>query len=959
MKRTRDLDQFKHVLPYASEIFGVYQPLIGWRSKRIWKRFMDGFRQDKKAVLSKMLASIAPAAELELELDPAGRTVSGAGAAVRVRSLSTGTIERAPSEHNSFLLDALAKRLPAEEPAGDDWDAPIDEAQLDQILNTEVKERILELQKNAGLRNAIADSGADPVTAVVRQITRESAVARYLLELKRAGETETLKQILYGKSKKWLAQVAKLAFQDSLDLLDPHHDLGRVTLSPISIVHLFRQYFFEFDTFLGPPVSHVWLSPGSSVELVEIQTRRTLTEKTFESEITTTQKTETELTEQEEISTAVKEDNKSTTQFGFNTSVHQGWIGGSADASASINLENTQQKARETAHKHMRQQTDKVSSEIRKNYKTTFKTVSEVTDTSSKRYVLNNTTDRLINYELRRKMRQVGVQVQDIGTYLCWQTFVDDPGRQLGVSELVHIAKPPETGNIPPPESTPPPEAYSMKTTHSIPFKPKTEDTDESDMDESYRNGKEVNTDDNEGDEERIDPSHRFSVTCDKTNYEFDPDVSVTINVGGNDMEAKIRDVEGNGREVSFTVYLKHVNFHNQPSLMVEVTTHWRPTDDYAAEIEAQNLKNVEKYNAETQREFERAFVDAARERIELASGVRPRKFEHLREEERIVVYRMLIQDMLTKDLPLKDDRTRHAVAELLNSIFDIDKMLYFVAPEWWRPRLHRSHQDLGAATAAASGSSDGSSGGTTGGASVNMGLAKTSSVYAMQKQLSAKLTDKAKLVPLSNRPTLAPQHRVGWGGEHREDNYYITEDSEPARLGSSLGWLLQLDGDDQRNAFLNAPWVKAVIPIRPGKEKAAFNWLKRVNVEGADGLDASYSAPAAELAEIPHSGSKVTIEDAINHLCSIVAAKHESSMKVAKYPVDEINDDNKVSATPIDKVYEHGFYPNKDGFKLLMGDDFEVFDQWVEILPTDQVVPVEVEYDPITGRQVQIVEPE
>ena len=29
-----------------------------------------------------------------------------------------------------------------------------------------------------------------------------------------------------------------------------------------------------------------------------------------------------------------------------------------------------------------------------------------------------------------------------------------------------------------------------------------------------------------------------------------------------------------------------------------------------------------------------------------------------------------------------------------------------------------------------------------------------------------------------------------------------------------------------------------------------------------------------------------------------------------------------------------------------------EIFDQWIEILPTDQIVPVEVSYDPKTGRQ-------
>ena len=192
------------------------------------------------------------------------------------------------------------------------------------------------------------------------------------------------------------------------------------------------------------------------------------------------------------------------------------------------------------------------------------------------------------------------------------------------------------------------------------------------------------------------------------------------------------------------------------------------------------------------------------------------------------------------------------------------------------------------------------------------------------------------------------------WGGSSgRFDNYYITDTSRPAPLGASLGWLLQLDGDDMRNAFLNAPWVKAVIPIRPGKERAAFNWLNQLEVEGTDGLDALYSAPQAELDDIPHSGSGPTLRDTILHLCNKIEAKHAASNATGRYPADEINDDNRVSATPVDKVYEHGFYPIEGGFRVDVTEPFEVFDQWIEILPTDQIAPVEVTYDPITGRQI------
>ena len=61
-----------------------------------------------------------------------------------------------------------------------------------------------------------------------------------------------------------------------------------------------------------------------------------------------------------------------------------------------------------------------------------------------------------------------------------------------------------------------------------------------------------------------------------------------------------------------------------------------------------------------------------------------------------------------------------------------------------------------------------------------------------------------------------------------------------------------------------------------------------------------------------------VTLADAIKFLCAEVALKHQKSLQVGRYPDEEINDDNRVSATPIDKVYEHGFYPLKGGFRAV-----------------------------------------
>ena len=201
----------------------------------------------------------------------------------------------------------------------------------------------------------------------------------------------------------------------------------------------------------------MWLSPGSTVELIEVSTRRVLTEQTTEQSLETTRKTETSDTDQDEIARAVKDDNKKDLKLGASLTVHQSWGTGNATATGSLNMDTTQSKAREESHKHMREQTSKLSTEIKENFKSTFKLVTETTDTSSKRYVLANDTKELLNYELRRKMRQVGVQVQDIGTYLCWEAFVDEPGRELGLANLVNISKPADLVLVPNPKLMPMP----------------------------------------------------------------------------------------------------------------------------------------------------------------------------------------------------------------------------------------------------------------------------------------------------------------------------------------------------------------------------------------------------------------------------------------------------------------------------------------------------------------------
>src|SRR5262252_5300662 len=64
VKRTLDLEQYVNVLPYASEMFGIYQPLLGWKSKRITERFQKGLDQDKGQILRTLARELSASVKI-------------------------------------------------------------------------------------------------------------------------------------------------------------------------------------------------------------------------------------------------------------------------------------------------------------------------------------------------------------------------------------------------------------------------------------------------------------------------------------------------------------------------------------------------------------------------------------------------------------------------------------------------------------------------------------------------------------------------------------------------------------------------------------------------------------------------------------------------------------------------------------------------------------------------------
>ncbi|HTI08692.1 MAG TPA: hypothetical protein VL832_09050 [Puia sp.] len=952
--RITDFSVYKSVLPYASEMFGVYQPLLGWKSKRTIERFHPGVRDSQLKIVDALLSKMNPDTEVKIT------DFTNDDIFFEIIKFNTGTLNfpnrtNVPGSYRFFITDLIQKRITSEKFTRENtniWKKLVSKEALNDFM-PQVKalleqDHLVFIKRNlpAGKSSNLnfATNQAQVSEILIKRIEMESLMAGALNELFKNGKFDILTKIFFPQDK--IIEISQLdeisRFLDPLENFDPKTEIGKVSLSPIGIIHLFREYFFEFDTFLGNPVEHIWLSPGSSLELIEIHTRKTTKEQNTEFSTESDIKTENSSGGQDDVAGATKDENQNNAKFGISMNAGGTISGGApgvyaatghAETSTSYGLENNQKTAKEGSFKHMKQQSDKISKEIKSNFKTTFKTTTGVEDVSSKRYVLQNNTQELINYELRRKMRQVGVQVQDIGTSLCWQTYVDLPGHDLGLAKLVHIGEPPDLAALPHPDQAAIPQPITKDYTSKLFFKVWWGDNDTV---ETYTEHGPL--DDKGGANADFDNDY-IHMNYNDYKVEAIPGYSLSQVVYDSCIEGKMVDpVFFNVTSNSFSIHLRKVNFDGD-ALTLKLKLNYVADDITVKAAKDKYTAEMATYTAEKARLAKAAFVKESRDRIKVASNIQHRKFEELREEERTIIYRYLIGNLLNVGVDMSNTQTRHIMAELIDSMFDVEKMLYFTAPDWWMPREHtKSFQNVG----------------------------KTFTTPAIGR--------------IREEEIFKSEDIVSWGGasDNYRPNYFITEDSAPAKLGSSLGWLLQLDGDNIRNAFLNAPWVKAVIPIRPGKEIIALNWLMKANVEGADGVKGQYQEGSEEelnkiisfLEEFPFDPSDprkarytnfsrkiandpgtffVTIEDALIYLSLTIKDKNEKANKL----VIETVDGEERRYLPTEKVFEHGFDPLEGGFKAETDKQFDLCAQWVEVLPTDQIVAVEVKYDPKTGRQL------
>lgn len=575
-------DRDKRVLPFASSLFGVYQPITGWKGNLAKKRVALEQEENVKSIIENMMNDISireilgqgdpktlrPGTELvirppewmDTEVVKYLREHAGARAnteagenvitvdSTNATDVKTTTVEFEEKVRRYFEGDKKSKAAKARQTSDTNKvvTSADDSSEEDNTDTAKKADKVSEARQDLE-KNSISKLVAE-LESAIRKLKPEDSLKAFVTAGVLGWLKETSPDLLYN-----LCFQNKTNWEIQTNFIDPIADFDSETsmpiLSPVGIVHFFK-HFLEQDK------ANSDISAGLE-----------LNHKT------------------DDFLGLLKEESKKNIRYAICDNGFEELVIYLDEATNDVGFENNVTHAKEIAVLHQKKQ-------------------------------------------IRRSMKNVGVNVQHVGTQMCWQIYVDEPGLQLGMPGLERMEVP-----------------------------------------------------------------------------------------------------EG-----------------------IKATMNWFPYKEYE---------------------------NAVQEKIKLSGQVRPRTSAELREEESYILYRYILRYLMGAET----GRKKHVSDEIFRSLFDIEKIFFYIAPDWWLPRIAAGQ-------------------------------------YSAQ-------SDEAGDVKVS-----------------------------------VMEWLVQLDGDNRRNALLNSPWVKVVIPIREGREVSALKWLQLAHVEGNDGLDAVYWTPDSETQDGP-----ITLGQALNLL--------------------------------------------------------------------------------------------
>jgi hypothetical protein len=581
-------------------------------------------------------------------------------------------------------------------------------------------------------------------------------------------------------------------------------------VSPLGVMHLYRQLYFNGDEGLGPIEHAFTVAPLETLEIVFQNTRRQIHDELVETGLEVTRETREETKNLEEVSDKVSSmiNRDASVAVGAEAT---GWIGvWQTTVSGEVNLGISSQNAREQSSRRLKEVTRQAAERITKSMTVTTRHLDDTEVVNLTRRTIRNESATPVSYAQRRVLRRVRVKVQDLGPRLVWQVYVRDPGVNLSRSHFVHYREAEDIAVPDVPPGLPPRPAGGTEVGQaSSVVSTRQEGDNEIDF---------VSLSIHAGADREIKAVTIDSITDLAGGGIFNPEPAPR-----NDRQW---DLAWDEETRTFTAKVA-IERGDSDSVSITYTYSWVPSRAVMEAWETQRQQAVAEATQESLSEqFERA-----KSLITERSRVLPRPASDLRREERYEAMGRLIADVFG-DTDMRAAGTPVEI-ELFGRFFDIDGAFVHTHPAWWRPR--------------------------------------TASV-----------------------------------GTAGSPAYEITADSEPAPMGSSLGWLIQIDGDARRNEFLNSPWIRVCLPMRPGCERDAIDWLSR-HVEGAAGYD-----PA-----------KPPLKDALDE----IEKKRANEAALGREGPDYVTIDSTVGA-PAGPLKPQNLYPVIDEFSVVVPTDGFVYDE-------------------------------
>jgi len=240
-----DFEKFKQTLPYSSELYGVYQPLLGWKSKRIVRRRRLGFFDINNSLVSGIASRMKPV--FDVSHFPDQREFD-------VKSISIATFRKSPdvvlnpgidSYITKLIFDKIIKN---EMDINEDgiWDKLVSTEALLEVLKEAAKDgmywsqQVTQILDEKSTSNANDQTMQDSPKIIDSLLGRESVIAGTLSHMFQNKMFSQLRKLF--QSSEPLANIDAMlqmnSLIDPLESFDPKSDLDNVCLSPLGMIHL-------------------------------------------------------------------------------------------------------------------------------------------------------------------------------------------------------------------------------------------------------------------------------------------------------------------------------------------------------------------------------------------------------------------------------------------------------------------------------------------------------------------------------------------------------------------------------------------------------------------------------------------------------------------------------------------------------------------------------------------------